>query len=58
MERRAIDENAFIIATTLDSSFNPVAVNQAIVTPRTRTSISPRIDYTLNSNNTLVLRYQ
>ncbi len=58
MERRAIDENAFIIATTLDNSFNPVSVNQAIVTPRTRTSISPRIDYTINSNNTLVVRYQ
>jgi len=58
MERRAIDENAFIIATTLDSNFNPVSVNQAIVTPRTRTSISPRIDYTLNSSNTLVVRYQ
>jgi hypothetical protein len=58
MERRAIDENAFIIATTLDSNFNPVSVNQAIVTPRTRTSISPRIDYTINSSNTLVLRYQ
>jgi len=58
MERRAIDENAFIIATTLDSSFNPVTVNQVIVTPRIRTSISPRIDYTINSNNTLVLRYQ
>ncbi len=58
MERRAIDENAFIIATMLDSSFNPVAVNQVVVTPRTRTSISPRIDYTINSSNTLVLRYQ
>jgi hypothetical protein len=58
MERRTIDENAFIIATTLDSSFNPVSVNQAIVTPRTRTSISPRIDYTINSSNTLVARYQ
>jgi hypothetical protein len=58
MERRAIDENAFIIATTLDNSLNLVSVNQAIVTPRIRTSISPRLDYTLNSSNTLVVRYQ
>src|SRR5262249_25759954 len=32
-ERRWIDENAFVLATTLDSALNPRSINQAIVTP-------------------------
>lgn len=58
LERRMIDENAFVLATTLDSSLNPVTVNTAIVTPQTRTNFSPRLDYALNAKNTLVVRYQ
>src|SRR5262249_17020127 len=57
-ERRAIHENAFILATTLDNNLNLLNINQAIVTPQSRTTLSPRIDYTINPNNTLVLRYQ
>src|SRR3984957_12033083 len=57
-ERRQITENAFILATTLDSSFNPQTVNQGIVTPQTRMTISPRLDYQINEKNTLVVRYQ
>ena len=57
-EHRIIDENAFVLATTLDSSLNPQSVNQAVVTPQSRNSVSPRLDYTINANNTLVVRYQ
>ena len=57
-ERRNIDENAFILATMLDSSLNPVKINQAVLTPETRTSFSPRIDYAIGRRNTLVVRYQ
>ena len=57
-EHRIIDENAFILATTLDSSLNPLNINQAISTPQYRTSLSPRLDYSINSNNTLTVRYQ
>jgi hypothetical protein len=57
-EHRIIDENAFILATTLDSSFNPLNINQAILTPQYRTTLSPRLDYSINSNNTLTVRYQ
>jgi hypothetical protein len=57
-ERRDITENAFVDATTLDSSLRPLSVNQAIVTPQTRTNFSPRLDYTINQKNTLVVRYQ
>jgi hypothetical protein len=57
-ERRQIQENAFVLATTLDSSLNPTTVNQAVVTPQTRMTISPRVDYAINDKNTLVFRYQ
>src|SRR5580693_4679204 len=57
-ERRQITENAFILATTLDSNFNPQTVNQGIVTPQTRMTLSPRLDYQINEKNTLVARFQ
>ena len=57
-DRRDITENAFILATTLGSNLNPLTVNQGIVTPQTRMTITPRLDYTINEKNTLVVRYQ
>ncbi|MCU1330574.1 MAG: Cna domain protein [Bryobacterales bacterium] len=58
-DRRDITENAFIIAKTLDPiSLTPLDVNRAVTTPQTRTSINPRLDYTINPTNTLVTRYQ
>ena len=53
-DRRDITENAFILATTLDSNFNPLTINQGIVTPQTRMTITPRLDYPINDKNTLV----
>ncbi len=58
VERRSINENAFIIATTLDSNLNAATVNQTVEQPQTRTNISPRLDYSINDKNTLVVRYQ
>ena len=57
-EHRQIDENAFILATTLDSNFQPVSINQALATPQTRSSFTPRVDYAINERNALVIRYQ
>lgn len=57
IERRNIDENAFVYATTLDANLQPQQVNMAIVTPQVRMSISPRVDYAINDKNTLVFRY-
>jgi hypothetical protein len=57
-DRRDITENAFILATTLDPNFNPVVVNQGVVTPQTRMTIAPRLDYSINEKNTLVARFQ
>ena len=55
--QRTNDTNSVVNATILDSSFNPVAFNRDFTVPSTRLSISPRIDYQLNSSNTLVGRY-
>jgi Carboxypeptidase regulatory-like domain len=57
-DQRNITENAFVLATTLDSNLNPQSLSQAVATPQTRTSITPRIDYMLDAANTLTLRYQ
>jgi hypothetical protein len=57
-ERRQIAENALILATTLDSNLNPIETNESLSTPLTRTTITPRLDYTMNQKNTLAVRYQ
>ena len=56
--RRSTTENAFILATDLDSNLNPQTINQAILTPQTFTMLSPRLDYALSTNNSLTIRYQ
>jgi hypothetical protein len=55
--RRAINENQLINAKDLNSSLQEVAFNEAVVTPNMQWQISPRIDYAINANNTLVMRY-
>ena len=57
-ERRNITEDAFILATTLDKNLNIQNINQSVVTPQVRNTVTPRLDYTINPNNTLVVRYQ
>lgn len=54
---RSVDNNSVINATILDTSFNVVPFQQDVTVPTQRFSISPRIDYQINSNNTLVARY-
>jgi hypothetical protein len=58
LERRNINDSLVIDAKTLDPSFNPITISQAITNPRTRTNLSPRLDYQLGTNNTLTARYQ
>src|SRR5881394_415063 len=57
-ERRSINENAFILATTLDSNLNFQNINQGLLQPQSRNTISPRLDYMINTKHTLVVRYQ
>jgi hypothetical protein len=56
-EKRDMDENAVVNAETLDSNFNIVPFAQAILTPIRRTTFSPRFDYQLSQNITLMGRY-
>ena len=55
---RDTTENAFILATDLSASLVPQAINQAVLTPQTFLTLSPRVDYALSTNNTLTVRYQ
>ena len=55
---RDTTENAFILATGLTSSLVPQAINEAVLTPLSFTTLSPRLDYAISSNNTLTIRYQ
>ena len=56
-ERRAIDDLAIINANVLDANYNITPFSQSVSTPLTRTTFSPRVDYQLNANNTLTVRY-
>lgn len=51
-ERRDQQESSVVDALTLSGPFS-----QALLSPVVRTTVSPRIDYQLTSNNTLVGRY-
>jgi hypothetical protein len=56
-ERRNQDETSVINAVTLDANFNPANVQTAILNPTVRTGVNARLDYQLNTNNTLAVRY-
>lgn len=56
-ERREIDDAAVINATVLDSNLSIKSLGQSVATSQRRTSFSPRFDYQLNRNNTIVGRY-
>lgn len=55
--RNEYDDNELIRATVLDSSFNAVPFGLSVLAPRRNLNIGPRIDYAINSRNTLVARY-
>jgi hypothetical protein len=56
-QKRDVDDNDIINAVILDQNLNPVSFRQGIVQPRRFTTFSPRLDYAINQNNTLVFRY-
>ena len=57
-QKRNIEDNAIINASRLlDQSLIPYQYSTAVSTPNNRTEFSPRIDYQINANNTLVMRY-
>jgi hypothetical protein len=56
-QRRETDDNELVTATVLDSNLNPQFLGFGVVAPRRNTTFSPRLDYQLNTNNTLIFRY-
>jgi hypothetical protein len=59
LERRDTHDLSVVSAEVLDpNTFQVVPFSAAVPTPRTRTNLSPRLDYQLAKNNTLTVRYQ
>jgi len=58
VERRNIGQAALINAVILDDALNPFNYRDTILTPRTNTEISGRIDRQLSTNHTFIARYE
>ena len=56
-ERRVIDDNELVKATVLDDNNNPLELGFGVLVPRQNITFSPRFDYQINANNTLIARY-
>ncbi|MGH9875346.1 MAG: carboxypeptidase regulatory-like domain-containing protein, partial [Pyrinomonadaceae bacterium] len=56
-ERREIDDNELVKATVLDANLNPFDLGFGVLVPRRNVTFSPRLDYQINPNNTLIARY-
>ncbi len=57
VSNRQIDNSAVVNALILDPSVNVVPFQQEFRVPSRRLSISPRFDYQIGANNTVVARY-
>src|ERR1043165_9286759 len=51
------DDNELVRATVLDDNFNVNDFGEAFLVPRRNMFLSPRFDYAINQNNTLIVRY-
>jgi hypothetical protein len=59
LERRDLHDLSVVSADVLDpNTFQVVPFSAAVPNPRTRTNLSPRLDYQLTKSNTLTVRYQ
>jgi len=58
LDRRNLDEISIVSTPALDANFNPIQFTDAVPNPRTRTNLTPRVDYQLSTSNTLTARYQ
>ena len=55
--RTETDDNDLVVAKVLDDNLNILDIGQAFVVPRRNMFFSPRFDYAINTNHTLVARY-
>lgn len=58
MFHRQINDSSIVSAVILNPNLQQTPFSQAIANPRTRTLITPRIDYQLSQKNLLAVRYQ
>jgi hypothetical protein len=56
--RRDINDVSVVSGFVLSPNSTQVPFSQAVLNPRTRTNVSPRVDYQLSSKNVLTVRYQ
>ncbi|MGA3185729.1 MAG: TonB-dependent receptor [Bryobacteraceae bacterium] len=57
IQRNIVDNGSIVNAVTLGPNLTPMQFFENTTTPQHRLMISPRVDYALNPNNTLVVRY-
>src|SRR5436305_608619 len=57
-DKRDINDEAIVNATILDPNLNIVSFSESVLQPSRRFDFSPRLDYQINSSNTLVVRYE
>ncbi len=58
LDRRDTQDISVINTPALDANFNPIRFTQGVQNPRTRTNLTPRLDYQISPSNTLTVRYQ
>jgi hypothetical protein len=59
VNRRQVNDNALVNAFYVDpNTLTASQIQQAVVTPNTRTTIAPRFDYAISKNHTLVARLE
>ena len=57
IETEASDSNSFINALVLNQNLNPLEIRESAPSPASDFEFNPRVDFKLNENNTLVVRY-
>src|SRR5436309_6236324 len=57
LNRNETDDNELVRATILDPALNIVQLGEGFLVPRRNTNFGPRLDYAINSRNTLIARY-
>jgi hypothetical protein len=55
--QRVFNDESLVNAQALDANLNKISINDTFPTPSHSWNISPRVDYAINQNNTLILRY-
>lgn len=56
-DKRDVDDESLIFADVLDANGNIVKFSDTVPVPSRRTSFSPRVDFQINQNHTLIARY-